>query len=66
MKREKSGRSSILEEIEGVGPKRRQRLLKQFGGLQELKNAGVEDLQRVEGISRKLAEKIYDSFHGDD
>lgn len=64
-KRDKSGKSSILEEIEGVGPKRRQRLLKQFGGLQELKNAGVEDLQRVEGISRKLAEKIYDCFHGD-
>jgi excinuclease ABC subunit C len=64
-RREKSGRSSILEEIEGVGPKRRQRLLKQFGGLQELQSAGVEDLQRVEGISRKLAEKIYDCFHGD-
>ncbi len=64
-RREKAGKSSILEEIAGVGPKRRQRLLKQFGGLQELKSAGVEDLQRVEGISRKLAEKIYDSFHGD-
>jgi excinuclease ABC subunit C len=64
-RRERSSKSSILEEIEGVGPKRRQRLLKQFGGLQELKNAGVEDLERVEGISRKLAEKIYNSFHGD-
>jgi excinuclease ABC subunit C len=64
-RRDRGSKSSILEEIEGVGPKRRQRLLKQFGGLQELKNAGVEDLERVEGISRKLAEKIYDSFHGD-
>ena len=64
-KRERAGKSSILEELPGVGPKRRQRLLKQFGGLQELKNAGVEDLQRVEGISRKLAQKIYDCFHGE-
>jgi excinuclease ABC subunit C len=65
-RRERAGKSSILEEIDGVGPKRRQRLLKQFGGLQELANAGVEDLERVDGISRKLAEKIYQSFHNDD
>lgn len=64
-RRERAGRSSQLEEIEGIGPKRRQRLLKQFGGLQELKNAGVEDLERIEGISRNLAKKIYDCFHGD-
>lgn len=64
-RRERAGKSSVLEELPGVGPKRRQRLLKQFGGLQELKSAGVEDLQRVEGISRKLAQKIYDCFHGE-
>ncbi len=64
-RRERVGKSSMLEEIEGVGPKRRQRLLRQFGGIQELKNAGVEDLERVEGINRKLAEKIYDCFHGE-
>ncbi len=64
-RREKRGKSSVLEEIDGVGPKRRQRLLKQFGGLQELASAGVEDLQRVEGISRKLAEKIYHRFHSE-
>ncbi len=64
-KRERAGKSSILEGIEGVGPKRRQQLLKQFGGLQELKSAGVEDLQRVEGISLKLAQKIYDCFHAE-
>ncbi len=63
--RGRAGKSSILEQIDGVGPKRRQRLLKQFGGLQELANAGVEDLERVEGISRKLAEKIYQNFHND-
>ncbi len=64
-RRERAGKSSILEEIAGIGPKRRQRLLQQFGGLQELKNAGVEDLERVDGISRKLAETIYNCFHGD-
>ncbi len=63
-RRERSRRASSLEEIPGVGPKRRQLLLKQFGGLQEVARAGVEDLARVEGISRTLAEKIYAVFHG--
>lgn len=63
-RRDQGRRNSTLEEIPGVGPKRRQRLLKQFGGLQELARAGVEDISRVEGISRTLAEKIYENFHG--
>ena len=44
---------------------RRIRLLKQFGGLQEVARAGVEDLARVNGISPKLAQQIYDTFHAD-
>ena len=63
-RRARSRTTSVLETIPGIGAKRRQRLLKQFGGLQELARAGVEDLARVEGISRQLAQHIYDAFHG--
>ena len=62
-RRSKSRNRSVLEEIAGIGPKRRQRLMKQFGGLQELSRAGVEDIARVEGISTTLAEQIYRAFH---
>ncbi len=65
-RRDRQRKQSILEEIQGVGPTRRQRLLKQFGGLQEIARAGVEDLARVEGISRRLALEIYRVFHGDE
>jgi len=54
---------SVLEEIPGVGPKRRQSLLHQLGGLQGLARAGVEDIAQVAGISRALAQRIYDAFH---
>jgi excinuclease ABC subunit C len=62
-RRSKARSKSILEEIEGLGAKRRQQLLKQFGGLQELTRAGVEDLAGVHGISRQLAQRIYDALH---
>jgi excinuclease ABC subunit C len=62
-RRAKARRTSSLEGITGLGPKRRQQLLKQFGGLQEVARAGVEDLARVSGISRQLAQRIYDAFH---
>ena len=57
---------SPLEDIPGIGPKRRQRLLKHFGGLQGLSRAGVEDIATVEGISDKLAQEIYVAFHGEE
>jgi excinuclease ABC subunit C len=60
-----AGTVSVLESIAGIGAKRRQRLLKTFGGLQGVARAGVEDLVRVEGISTSLAQLIYDAFHGE-
>ncbi len=63
-RRAKGRRTSALEDISGLGPKRRQRLLRQFGGLQEIARAGIEDLANVPGISEHLARRIYDSFHG--
>ncbi|WP_275041002.1 MULTISPECIES: excinuclease ABC subunit UvrC [Grimontia] len=61
-KRAKARKSSVLQEIEGVGPKRRQALLKYMGGIQELKRASVEEIAKVPGISRVLAEKIHSSL----
>ena len=62
-RRAKARLSSTLEDIPGIGPKRRKALLERFGGLQGVKRAGVEELARAPGISRELAEKIYQSLH---
>lgn len=54
---------STLEDIEGIGNKRRQSLIKHFGGIQGVAKAGVDDIAMVSGISKSLARKIYDTFH---
>lgn len=62
-KREKARSRSILEDISGIGAKRKKALLQQFGGLQELKRASVEDIANVQGINITLAQKIFDALH---
>ena len=63
-RRQKARETSRLEDIAGIGPRRRAALLKHFGGLSGLKGAGVEEIARVEGVSAALATRIYASLHG--
>ncbi|MCJ8170852.1 excinuclease ABC subunit UvrC [Atopomonas sediminilitoris] len=63
--RGKARRTSTLEGIAGVGPKRRRELLKHFGGLQELTRASSEEIAKAPGISKKLAEQIYAALHSE-
>jgi excinuclease ABC subunit C len=62
-RRAKARVTSSLESIPGVGDRRRQALLRSFGGLREVARAGVEDIARVPGISPQLAQRIYDALH---
>ncbi|MFK5984663.1 MAG: excinuclease ABC subunit UvrC [Pseudomonadota bacterium] len=61
-RRDKKRHQSELENITGLGVKRRQLLLKQFGGIAEIKRSGIEDLSRIKGISKALATNIYNYF----
>ncbi len=65
-RRGKVKQQSVLESIAGLGSKRRQSLLKQFGGLQGVTQASVDALCSIDGISKSLAQRIYDIFHHQD
>ena len=64
-RRGKTRRTSSLEDVAGVGPKRRRELLKHFGGLHELTRASSEEIAKAPGISKKLAELIYATLHSE-
>ena len=63
-RRQKARNTSRLEDIAGIGPRRRANLLRHFGGLSGLKAAAVDDIARVDGINRSLAERIWANLHG--
>ena len=64
-KRDKKKFKSPLEEIPGLGPKRKQILLKHFGGLQGIVKAGEDEIKKIPGINKTLAEAIYYRFHNE-
>ena len=62
-RRGKARKQSSLDEIPGIGPKRRKALLTHFGGLKQLRNASATELARVPGVNTQLAQQIYDWLH---
>ena len=64
-RRDKRRKGSVLEQIPGVGARRRRDLLRHFGGLQGIQRASVDELMKVTGINEKIARSIYDQLHGE-
>ena len=64
-KRSKSVSRSALDEIAGIGPRRKRALLNHFGSVRAIEQAAPSDLQAVDGISKAVAQRIYDFFHPD-
>ncbi len=62
--RKKRYSKSILDEIDGIGPKRKKALIRHFGSVSRMRQAGIDDLQAVEGISRAVAERLYEFLKG--
>lgn len=63
-KRQKAQTHSKLEDIDGIGAKTRKKLLMHFGGITDVQNAAVSELTKVQGVSKNMAQKVYDFFHG--
>jgi excinuclease ABC subunit C len=63
-RREKAMTRSALDDVPGIGPRRKKALLHHFGSAKAVERAGLDDLEKVEGISRAVARKVYDYFHG--
>lgn len=63
LRRDKKRKTSTLEEIPGIGPKRRRELLRYFGGIQAIKRASLDELEKVPGMSRSLAERLFAALH---
>ncbi len=63
-RRSKARDTSVLETVEGIGARRRVKLLKHFGGLAGLKLAGIEEIAHVDGINTELARRVYGALHG--
>tara|TARA_Y100000782_G_scaffold25855_1_gene28585 strand:- start:693 stop:1094 length:402 start_codon:yes stop_codon:yes gene_type:complete len=64
-RRGKARKKSVLEDIPGVGPKRRREILRHFGGIQEVERASIEEIAKVSTISQTIAEEIYSALHPD-